>query len=133
MADDQITIATIGTPAVHEGTKGPGVIGTGNGKVVILETPEGQSNIKLNVIRPLIALLVGFAHQFGTTFLACLTAAGLGVGVGALVDVHAPLKDVVQGAAWVALISAGFDFIKNAVSILGEWRNKYPLLTGSLS
>jgi len=47
--------------------------------------------------------------------------------------VHAPLKEVVHGAAWVALISAAFDFIKNAVSILGEWRNKYPLLTGSLS
>ncbi len=130
MADDLITIATIGTPAVHDGTKGTG---TGNGKVVMLETQEGQSNIKLTVIRPLIALLVGFAHQFGTTFLACLTAAGFGVGVGALVDVHAPLREVVHGAAWVALISAGFDFIKNAVSILGEWRNKYPLLTGSLS
>ncbi len=133
MPEEQITIATIGTPVVHESTKGPGVTGTGNGKVVMLETQDGQANIKLNVIRPLIALTVGFAHQFGTTFLACLTAAGLGVGVGALVDVHAPLKDVVQGAAWVALISAGFDFIKNTVSILGEWRNKYPLLTGSLS
>jgi hypothetical protein len=130
MNDPEITIATIGTPVVHEGTTGTG---TGTGKVVMLETQEGQANVKLNVVRPLIALLVGFAHQFGTTFLACLTAAGLGVGVGALVDVRAPLFQVVEGAAWVALISAAFDFLKNTVSILGEWRNKYPLLTGSLS
>jgi hypothetical protein len=127
---DQITIATIGTPTVHEGTKG---IGTGAGKVVELETQEGQANVKLNVIRPVIAIAVGFVHQFGTTFLACLTAAGLGVGVGALVDVQAPLVDVVQGAAWVALISAGFDATKNIVAIFGELRNKYPLLTGSIT
>lgn len=127
---EQITIATIGTPDVHEGTKGTG---TGAGKMVTLETQEGQPNVKLNVIRPVIALTVGFVHQFGTTFLACLTAAGLGVGVGALVDIHAPLQDVVRGAAWVSLISAGFDLVKNVVSIFGELRNKYPLLTGSLS
>lgn len=127
---EEITIATVGTSVVHENTKGTG---TGGGKVVMLETQAGQANVKLNVIRPAIALLVGFVHQFGTTFLACLTAAGLGVGVGALVNVHAPIAEVVQGAAWVSLISAGLDLAKNIVSIFGELRNKYPLLTGSLS
>lgn len=127
---DEITIATMGTPAVHENTTGTT---TGGGKVVMLETQASQPNVKLNVIRPAIALLVGFIHQFGTTFLACLTAAGLGVGVGALVNVHAPIQDVVTGAAWVALISAGLDLVKNVVSVFGELRNKYPLLTGSLS
>lgn len=127
---EEIVIATIGTPAVHENTKGTG---TGAGKIVELETQEGQANIRLKVIRPLIALIVGFAHQFVTTFLACLTAAGFGVGIGAVSNVQAPLPQVIKAAAWIALISAGYDFIKNAASLLGELRNKYPLLTGSLS
>lgn len=130
MGQEQITIATVGTPAVHENTKGTG---DGAGKVVMLETQEGQANVRLNVIRPAIALVVGFIHQFGTTFLACLTAAGLGVGVGALVNVHAPMEEVIKGAAWVALISAGLDLVKNVVSFFGELRNKYPLLTGSIT
>lgn len=127
---EEITIATVGTPAVHENTSGTG---TGAGKVVTLETQSGQANIRLNVIWPVVAIVVGFVHQFGTTFLACLTAAGLGVGVGALVNVHAPIGEVIKGAAWVALISAGLDLVKNVVSLFGELRNKYPLLTGSLS
>lgn len=127
---NEITIATIGTSTVHGSTKGTG---TGAGKIVSLETQEGQANIKLNVIRPVIALLVGFIHQFLTTFLGVLTAAGFGVGVASTTNVSVPFNVIIKGAAWTALISAGYDLIKNTVALLGELRNKYPLLTGSLS
>lgn len=127
---EQITIATVGTPTVHENTSGTG---TGSGKVVTLETQEGQPNVKLLVIRPAIALIVGFAHSYFDAFTGLLAIAGFVPGAAELLTNGGGVFDALPVCAKMALAPPIVGLIKNLASFFGELRNKYPLLTGSIT
>lgn len=115
---EQITIATIGTPDVHENTKG---VGTGAGKVVMLETPEGTPDVKVNVIRPVIAIAVRFGHLFLKTFVGAISIDALGLALGG-----------VKAAALLALATASIGLAQDCVTVFKQLEGKYPLMTGSI-
>ena len=127
---EQITIATIGTPEVHEGTKGTG---TSAGKIVTLETQQGQANIKLLVIRPVFALAVGFAHGYFEAFTGLLAIAGFVPGAAELLSNGGNLYAALPVCFKMAFAPPIVGLIKSLASYFGELRNKFPLLTGSLS
>jgi hypothetical protein len=123
-----INIAIVGTGT----TEGGGVAPTPNGTIV--ETPAGQPNLRINVIRPEIAFLVRFVTLYLQTFIGILTAAGFGnvTGINAKVFAAPDLATLVAGAAWASLIVAVVGLGKNLITVLGRLEGKYPLLTGSI-
>lgn len=119
------------------------IIGTGDGSVtreasgVTVETPAGQPDIRLNVVRPIVAILVRFAHVFLLTFSGVLGVAGIGsVGLGPddLMKVLAStdLPGLLKNAAFVGISSATLGFIKDLITVFGRLESKYPLVTGSI-
>src|SRR5215467_10992570 len=66
MVDDGhvVTVSLVGTGSTSGGGVAPIADGT------VLRTPEGQPNLVVNVVSPIIALVVRFARQFLLSFLA---------------------------------------------------------------
>lgn len=128
---EQITIAAVGTPSLHETTKGSEVevTGTTTGKEVSLTTEAGQPNVKMKLVRPIYALAVRFGHLWLKTFFGSLggdTMSDL-IGVNLFGDV-APIK----AAALVATSTAVIGFGKDLYTIFQDLETKHPLLTGSI-
>lgn len=96
---------------------------------MLAETPTGQPDFVVNVIRPSIAIVVRFGHLFLTTFVGALTAAGIG-GEGLLGA--ADFQGVIRHAALLSLSVSGMGFLKDLVTVFGRLEGKYPLATGSI-
>jgi hypothetical protein len=76
-----------------------------------------------------VAILVRFANMFLTTFMAGLTAAGVG---GPQLFGASDLLGAMRVCAWVALIAAGLGLGKNLITVFGRLEGRYPLFTGSI-
>lgn len=128
MAPDQppLVISAIGTAPLHEGTGdgGVGIVeGTRAGKIVTVETPAGQRDVQINLIRPSIALLIRALWNFTTTLSGALGADA----VGALpIDIDLPTALAIAGSA------TGLAFLKDATTVLGDLKNRFPLLSGGI-
>lgn len=111
------------------------VIGTGDGGVhpppsgTMAVTPVGQPNLLINVVSPIIAILVRFAHVWLVSFVGLITAAGIGIE-GAAVPVA--LNTAIKGAALTSTLIAGVETLKNLITIFGRLEGKWPLATGSI-
>src|SRR5689334_15056906 len=119
-----LVISAIGTPAVHEGTGDGGigtVEGTRTGKIVTITTPEGQRDVEVHLVRPVVAILVRAAWTFVTTFSGAVGANSLGA-----VEVSLQSAALIAGSA--VLLGAA----KDAAVVLNELKNKYPLLSGGI-
>lgn len=107
------------------------VVGTGDGGGVkdgqAITTPQGQPDLVLQVVGPLLAIAVRFIN----TFLTGLS----GILGGAMVTDVIPAADflsLVRVSAGLALAGAGVGLIKDCVTIFSRLETKYPLLTGSV-
>jgi hypothetical protein len=129
MADtpEHVTVSVVGTTAAAATPSQPAVDGIISGTVA--RTPAGQPNVLVNVVPPFIAILVRFANSFLTTFVGLITAAGIGIGAGAI---GADFATVMQASAISALVVSGVETLKNLITIFGRLENKYPLATGSI-
>jgi hypothetical protein len=126
---DEIAIAVVGTPEVHKAINARmgEMTGTASGKEVLIRTPEGERDRRYKVIKPAIAILVRAAWLFGTTFLGGMGADDAAAMVGITTEALDPSQ-----AAYIALSAAAIGAVKDAVGILGELKNKYPLLSGGI-
>jgi hypothetical protein len=120
---DPVTISIVGT-----GTgDGGGVAPTPNGTLV--QSPAGQPDLIVNVVKPSVAILIRFVHLFLTTFVGVLTAAGIGgsdlLGTG-------DFTGVVRNGAWLGLSVSGMGLLKDVITVFGRLEGKYPLVTGSI-
>jgi hypothetical protein len=125
-----LVVSAIGTPALHAGTKAGGTgtsTGTGAGKSVEIHTPAGERNITLNLIRPSIAVIVRAAWLFVFTLSGALGADQ----VGELIPAVAIALDF-KTACIMAAGTTGLGALRDALTVLGELKNKYPLLSGGI-
>lgn len=125
------TVSIIGGPGTGDGGVTPAASGA------IVETPKGQPDIRLNVVRPIVAVFVRFGHLFLVTFSGVLGAAGIsaaGLGPDELsnVLVATDLAGLLKNAAYVGLASASVGFVKDLITVFGRLESRYPLVTGSI-
>jgi hypothetical protein len=124
---EQVTVSVVGTTGSAATPQAAAVDGVING--TIARTPAGQPNLLVNVVPPMVAIAVRFANSFLTTFVGLITAAGIGVGAGAI---GADFETVLQASAVSSLVVAGVETLKNLITIFGRLEGKYPLATGSI-
>lgn len=124
---EQVTVSVVGTSGAPATRSTPAVEGVVSGTVA--RTSAGQPNLLVNVVTPAVAIAVRAANAWLTTFAGLLTAAGIGVGSGAI---GADFGTVLYGSAISAAVVAGLETIKNLITIFGKLENKYPLATGSI-
>ncbi len=114
-------IAIIGSTGTGTGTGGApittGTVGT---------TPDHMPNTVYQVVSPLVAIAVRFAHLFGKTLLASIT-----VGSSGLI----PLGDfphVFHASLEFALATAVVGFLGDCITIFSRLEQKFPLATGAI-
>lgn len=118
MADDgMLNIAVIGT-------------GTGDGELTsgTIVTPSGQPNIGYQVVQPIVAILVRFAHLYLVTFSGVITASQVATKL-------LPFHDfwvVVTFAGQVSLAAACAGAVKDLIVIFAKLGQKFPLLMGEV-
>ena len=98
------------------------VIGTGDGRLkdgVVAITPEGQPNLPIRLIAPLIAVLVRALNLFFLTLSGTLAVSAFSDG---------SLESVVIQT----LTIVGLGVIKDCATVFGNLERKYPLATGSI-
>lgn len=117
-----VTVAMVGTGTGDGTAAAPLTAGT------IARTPDGQPNIRLNIITPAVAIAVRFVNLFLTTLVGLLTAAGVGVRLFDVSD----FQSLLVKSAWAGLIVAGMGLLKNLITIFARLEGKYPLATGSI-
>lgn len=93
----------------------------------VIQTPPGGPNIILNIVSPLVAILVRFAHSY-VTMLGGLLAAGMTTDVLPVTE----FVDLFWLSAKLSFAGAAVSSIKDIVTILGKLEGKYPLISGGV-
>ncbi len=113
------------------------VIGTGPGSLPRSEvmipamTPEGLPNLRIDVVRPLVAMSIRFGHIYLTILVGLVTAGITPKGAEILMPVG-DFRDLLWNCSLLAISGAVVDLLKNLVTIFGRLENKYPFLTGNV-
>jgi hypothetical protein len=123
---EPVQVSIVGSGTGHGGSLMP-PSGT------IAETPRGQPDLVVNIVRPSVAVAVRFIHVFLTTFVGVIGAAGIGAAnIGPELLAAGNFGEVMKTAALVAASSAGVGALKDIITVFGRLENKYPLVTGSI-
>jgi hypothetical protein len=101
------------------------VVGTGEAPPTgtIAQTPAGMADVRLKVIKPIVAVGVRALHVFLITFFGALGSSAVGA---------TPADWTWHTALMVAAGAAFLETGKNAITILGKLENENPPLTGSI-
>lgn len=93
----------------------------------VVQTPDHQPNIVVNVVAPIAAIAVRFINTFLTGLLGILTGAMTTDVIQANDFAH-----LVYKCAGLAVAGAGMGLLKDLVTVFGKLEGKYPLATGSV-
>jgi len=102
--------------------------------VIATTAAAHQPNLLVTVISPIMALVVRFAFQFTTSIVSFLSLKMVPAGSNEVLQaIHAvDFVTLLYTAAGLSLAPAGYDLLKNLVTIFGRLEQKYPLLTGNV-
>ena len=108
--------------------------GTGDGGSpltnTIAKTPDGQPNLAITVITPLVAILVRFVNLFLTTLVGLLMAAMTPMGSNVL---HTgDFMQLLWTCASLSLPGAAVGLIKDTITIFSRIEQRWPLATGTI-
>jgi hypothetical protein len=113
--------------------------GTGNGGAplqsgTVLQTPDHQPNVIVNVVTPLVAIVVRVAFMFAKSMLGFMTIAMIPPGSNQVLQaIHGmDTWHLVVTSAGLAIAPTVYDFAQSLVTVLGKLEQKYPLMTGSV-
>src|SRR5688572_18266088 len=114
----KVVVASSGSPSgLQPGTQAEAV------------TPGSQPNVIVQVIGPVTAVAVRFAHLFGLTWLALMTTGGV---TGQDILPWLDLQELATKSAYAAAITAGIGGAKDVVTLLGKLEQRFPFLSGSV-
>lgn len=121
MSDDQQKTA----PMPLEPVQALVIGSTGDGGTVqkTIQTPDGQPNIIIQVVSPMLAILVRFVNSF-LVMLVSLVSAGMTTNIIPAKD----FWDLVVKCATLSVAGAGLGFLKDLVTVFGNLEKKFPLL-----
>lgn len=123
-----VPVTVIGTGAI---TGGPAPMTTGT---VATTAAAHQPNLLVTVISPVVAITVRFGFQFLTSMLSFLSLKMVPSGGNEVLQaIHAvDFGTLLYTAAGLSLAPAGYDLIKNLITIFGRLEQKFPLMTGNV-
>ncbi len=105
---------------------GTGTDGTGSAsKPAIIQTPDGQPNIEIKVVKPLVLIGVRALRVFFQSILALLTA-GPATGLITAAD----FGHLVMKCASLSVAAAGVCVLQNAIELLARFDQSNPTLAG---
>ncbi len=97
--------------------------GTGGPKEQLVETPEGQPDVLVRYITPLVAILVSAAYTF-LTVLVPTVSAGMTTNLIPATD----FMDLLGKCASLSVAGAGLDILKNLITLFTTLKQKFPIL-----
>ncbi len=104
------------------------------GTVAITPGTHQPNIVVQRIITPFVAITVRFANTFATSVLGFMTLQMVPAGSNqVMLAIHGlDFYHLLLTGAGVALAPAGYDLLRNIVTILGKLEQKYPLMTGTV-
>jgi hypothetical protein len=112
------------------------MIGTGDGTTspehgTVATTPGRAPNLVVIVVRPVVAVLVRFAHAYVAGLVALLAAIPATQGTGVAVP-FTDFLDLLAKSSTLALAGPCLEALRDVVTLFSRLKDKYPLMSGNV-